>query len=310
MIGPGYTMEESVTIRPFDGSLADAEGLLGVERATFDESPYNAADVQAMLRAGPQQAWLAVQGERVAGFAIAFLVAGVRGSWWEVDLLAVHPDWRGLRLGRQLIEATTAYGGGVARQARAVVADDNYASTNAFQRAGFQIVPGVRHLLIHRTREETPRPGAWWGGRVREAAAPEEVADYLAGLSAAGPEAVPPPGPEAAGSIGMPGSGGASLLLAEESDLPGEWKVRGHAELIEVQTLLYRGIWIESVLASTQVAREALVGHVVRRASEAGLDEIGTLVHESDRAMERVLLSAGFRSLGRFQWLVAPLSGG
>jgi len=309
------TAEDSVTIRPFDGSLADAEGLLGVERATFDESPYTAAEVQAMLVEGPQRAWLAVQGSRIAGFSIAFPVTGVRGSWWEVDLLAVQPEWRGHRLGRRLIQAATAHGAGMAGQARAVVADDNGASTQAFLRAGFQMAPGTRELLIHNPLGRAQRRRARWGGRVREADTPEEVADYLSSLAAAGPDAVAPPMPLGGRPPDPGGTRGGTLLLAEQGDRLGErLKPSGYAELIEVQTLLYRGIWIESLLASGGSVRDlrpswrdVLVEEAVRRARKAGLDEIGALVNERDRPLQQALLSAGFRSLGGFRWLVAPL---
>jgi len=315
------TIENSaVTIRPFDGSLADAEGLLAVERATFDESPYTAEAVQAMLLEGPQCAWLAVQGDKIAGFSIAFLVTGVRGSWWEMDLLAVHPDWRGHRLGRRLVEAATAYGAGVARQARAVVADDNGASTQAFLRAGFQGTPGMRNLLIYRPQDratrcpKVSRPSPRWGGRVREAATPGDVAGYLACLSALGPDAVAPPDPGGAmGGMGKPGTRGVTLLLAEQGGAGTgacPYNLAGYAELIEVQTLLYRGVWIESLLASTRAAREVLVEHTLNRAREAGLDEVGALVHEHNWPLEQALLNAGFRSLGGFRWLVAQLPEG
>jgi ribosomal protein S18 acetylase RimI-like enzyme len=305
------TIEHSVTIRPFNGSLADAEGLLGVERATFSESPYTAAEVQAMLLEGPQCAWLAVRGDTIAGFAIAFLVTGVHGSWWEMDLLAVHPDWRGHRLGRRLVEAATASGARVARQARAVVADDNGASTQAFLRAGFQGAPGIRNLLIYRPQDRVRRSRTRFAGWVREAVTPEDVADCLANLSALGPEVVAPPNLGAAMGGTKLGGGGLTLLLAEQGDTLGDRRQpAGYAELIEVQTLLYHGAWIESLLASTHAAREALVEHAVNRAREAGLDEVGALVHELNRPLEQALLNAGFRSLGGFRWLVAQLPGG
>jgi ribosomal protein S18 acetylase RimI-like enzyme len=306
------TMEGPVTIRSFDGSPADAEGLLGVERATFDESPYTAAEVQAMLVDGPQRAWVAVQEDRVAGFVIGFPVTGLSGSWWEVDLLAVHPDWRGRRLGHHLIKAATDFGAGIARKARAVVAEDNGASEQAFLRAGFGVAPGRRELLIFRPGETAPRPNAQWDGRVREATGPGEVADYLAGLPALAASAAAPPDPwnEEDGAR-KAGGRGFSLLLAEQAPGPGERaQPAGYAELIQVQTLLYRGMWMESFAASTPAAREALVEHAVSRTCKAGLDEIGALVHERDQLLKRALQSAGFRSLGGFRWLVNRLPEG
>ncbi len=48
----------------------------------------------------------------VAGFVIAFSVNSRQGTWWEIDLLAVHPDRQGRGLGRQLIRAAAAGGDG------------------------------------------------------------------------------------------------------------------------------------------------------------------------------------------------------
>jgi ribosomal protein S18 acetylase RimI-like enzyme len=307
-------MEPPVTIRPFNGSLADAEGLLAVERATFDESPYTAAEVQVMLDEGPQRAWLAVRGECVAGFAIGFPVSGLRGSWWEVDLLAVHPEWRGRRLGHRLIEATMAYGADVTRKARAVVADDNSASEQAFLRAGFRVSPGARELFIFRPSESESACGqrARWSGSVREAAGRSEVTEYLASRSARGVLAAMLP--DAWGSMG--GSGEPcekepAFLVAEQGLGSGELlQPAGYAELIEVQTLLYRGTWIESLQAASNGAREALVERAVDWVCDAGLDEIGVMVHEQDWATQKALRRVGFRSLGGFRWLVAQMPHG
>ena len=47
-----------------------------------------------MLTDGPQRAWLAIADDRVAGFVVAFATTGLHGPRWEIDLLAVLPDWR------------------------------------------------------------------------------------------------------------------------------------------------------------------------------------------------------------------------
>jgi len=256
-----------VTVRAFDGSLAHAAGVLSVEKATFNESPYSAKEVRALLTAGPQRAWLALEGSSVVGFVIAFLTTGLRGSWWEIDLLAVHPTWRGRRLADRLIQAAMAFGSGLAWQARAVVADDNNASKRSFARAGFRAAPGTCNLLICRPQEHPcqPRP-------VAHVVVREESRSTL------------------------------TLLSAEWAGMPA-----GNAELIEVQTLLYHGVWIESLQAPTRVAREALIQRGVNRAREAELDEIGAMAPSSDRRLQQALRVAGFRSLGEFRWLTAPL---
>lgn len=285
-------MLRKTIIRPFDGSLADAEGLLAVEKATFNESPYSPEQVQAMLAAGPQRAWLALGEGEVVGFVLGFPTFGLRAPSWEVDLLAVHPDWTGRGLASRLIRAASAHGMTVAREARAAVATDNHASARAFTRVGFRRA-GVCELLIFRPKDQTPRPWVALGVMVQEAASLEEAAEWLQG------DTVP-------GVSGQPtterGEEALTLLLAEHQDQPD-----GYAELIEVQTLLYRGAWIESLTTSKQLVRAALSHAAANWATSAGLDEIGMMVPERDQALREALRSAGFRSLGAFDWLRAPL---
>jgi GNAT superfamily N-acetyltransferase len=271
-------------IRAFDGSLDDAEGLLMVEAATFDESPYSPEEVRGMLTAGPQQAWLAFGEGQVVGFVIGFATHGLQGTCWEIDLLAVLPAWRGHGLATRLIRAASAYGARVAPRARAVTAGDNDASRHAFVRAGFLPAPGVCHLLIQRLDGLRVRDPLTAGVDVREATDGAELSHWLPGLE------------------GPPRSPGLSLLVAEQNG-----DLAGYAELIEVETLLYRGVWIESLAARSRAARSALVREATHRASIGGLEEIGAMVPESDRALYRALREAGFRSLGAFQWLVAAL---
>jgi ribosomal protein S18 acetylase RimI-like enzyme len=282
-------------IRAFDGSLADAEGLLAVEKATFDESPYSAERVQAILTGGGQRAWLALGQGQVVGFVAAFATYGLRGPCWEIDLLAVHPDWTGLGLATRLIRAAAAHGRAAAGQVRAVVAADNLGSARAFTRAGFRR-GGTCELLIFHPEDDSPRFWVASGVTIRQVDTPEQLAALL-------PETTGLALPAGAPSNSSQGEQGRmSLLLAEQDGQPA-----GYAEVIEVQTLLYRGVWIESLAATRQQVRRALVKEVVERAIAAGLDEIGMMVPEGDPLLGEILLAAGFRSLGRFDWLTARL---
>jgi ribosomal protein S18 acetylase RimI-like enzyme len=280
---------DGTAIRPFDGSLADAEGLLAVEKATFGESPYSAEQVCDMLVKGPQRAWLAVGDGSIVGFVIAFATTGLHGTCWEIDFLAVLSAWRGRRLATRLIRAAASQGATFARWARGVVATDNPASERAFARAGFRRAEQCV-LLICRPQEQPPPPWSAPGLTVREAAGVGEVAEWLGG------EGVPD------GSGARQEAQEFTLLLAEQ-----DGQTAGYAELIEVQTLLYRGLWIESMAASTQIARAALIHSVLSQAAAAGLDEVGAMVPEGDRPWQKALLDAGFRSLGDFHWFRADL---
>jgi GNAT superfamily N-acetyltransferase len=281
-------MRDAVIIRPFHDSLADAEGLLEVERATFNESPYAASEVQAMLARGAQRAWLALVEDRVIGFVIAFVTHGLAGPCWEVDLLAVHPDWAGHRVATRLVQAAAVHGGGLAPRARAAVATDNLGSARAFLRAGFRR-QDLCELVIFRPEGRALRPWTAVGVVVREASSSREIVPLLRQESA-------PSEP------GEPDSRDLILLLAERDGQPA-----GYAELIQVQTLLYRGVWIESLVDSTPLVSAALVHGAMSWAVRAELDEVGMMIPEQELSLRETFHAAGFESLGVFDWLVATL---
>jgi ribosomal protein S18 acetylase RimI-like enzyme len=286
-------MLRTTIIRAFDGSLADAEGLLAVERATFDESPYTPEEVQTMLTHGPQRAWLALSREEVIGFVTAFATSGLSGPCWEIDLLAVHPDWTGQGLATRLIRAAGTLGPPGLRRTRAVVATNNPGSARAFMRAGFRRDARCR-LWILRPKEQPPLPWVALNIAVHEVNREDPRLTVIAG-------AARPVRPTVIASEAKQ-SPELTLLLAEHEGRP-----LGYAELLEVQTLLYRGIWLESLVASQQTAQAALVHEALNRAVAAGLDEIGMMVPERDHAVQEALRAAGFRSLGSFDWFTAAL---
>jgi ribosomal protein S18 acetylase RimI-like enzyme len=290
----------AVRIGPFNGSLEDAEGLLLVERATFDESPYSPAELQAMLAGGWQHAWLARADDEVVGFVVAFATQSLAGPCWEIDLLAVHPDWAGQGVATRLIRSASAYGAQVAPRARAVVARENEGSARAFLRAGFRPQLEAYELLIGRLRDLAPRPSVTAGVTVRRAAGPAEVLPWRPELEENRDSQRRP------GLTSEPARGRSSLLVAE-----GQGKPAGYVELIHVQTLLYRGIWIEALVAGDGAARGALVRAAVGQAAGAAMDEIGAMVPSDSPALKDALQAAGLASLGEFRWLVAdlPLAG-
>jgi len=292
-------MIESAIIRPFDGSLGDAEGLLAVERATFDECPYSPAQIRAMLAQGPQQAWLAVVEEQIVGFVIAFATTGLRGRCWEIDVLAVRSDWTRQGLATRLVRTACAYGKGTAQRARAVVATDNPASIRAFTRSGFHVDPQPCELWIYRPEDHPLHPPVTPAGQPDDVAIQEasSLAEARAWLAAA--QLLPE---QALASFSTADPGDLTLLLAERGGRPA-----GHAELVHVQTLLYRGVWIEALAASTPAARQGLIHEALNRAIAAGLDEVGTLVPKSHRPLVDALRAEGFESLGDFHWLQARL---
>jgi len=83
--------------------------------------------------------WVAEQGDLVVGFASGFQTVGLDDvPRWEVDLLAVLPEYQCLGLGRGLIEAIWADGLALnAAYARALLRADNLPAQRAFAAAGY-----------------------------------------------------------------------------------------------------------------------------------------------------------------------------
>jgi GNAT superfamily N-acetyltransferase len=275
----------------FDGSLEDAKGLLNVERATFNECPYTARQLQVMLTRGAQRAWLALDDDEMCGFVVAFPIANLQGLWWEIDLLAVHPDWEGQGIGRELIRSAAGAGSDLGCRARAVISDRNPRSARAFAAAGFQQTPDPCSLLIYRLDGPVPRGYPVPGLAVRKASGPEEIAPLLPGGVVPAEYSTLPAGVRR-----------STLLMAEQNG-----RLVGYAEVIDVQTILYRGTWIESLVAPSRTVREALVYYTLGRAESKERDEVSALVSEHGRPLQHTLLAAGFRLQGEYRWFTASL---
>jgi ribosomal protein S18 acetylase RimI-like enzyme len=272
-------------IRPFDGSRHDTEGLLAVERGTFAESPYNVDEVVHLLTNGEQRAWLAFDDGQVTGFVMAFPTCTLHGHNWEIDLVAVQPASQGQGIATELIKAAVEGAGGHSLdKARAVASTDNPASQRAFTKAGFTPDETLCHLLLYEIRGFVPRPLDPCPVTVRDLAFSAEEAGAVLRLSE--------------GLTMMPGDVLALVSRKANEILVAvrEGEIAGFAELLYVETLLYRGIWLESVIArgadwKTQVT---LISEAVERAKRKGLDEIGCLVHVENHLLREALVVQGF----------------
>ncbi len=268
------SQSSSALIRRFDPTRDDAEGILAVDRATFRDCPYDASQVRHLLTGGLLQAWVAEVGLSIAGFVVAFRTRTARGPGWEIDLLAVHPHHRGRGLATALIGAASAHPPEGTLRQRAVVATSNAASARAFRRAGFAPDPVACRLFLYFVRGRQPRPPTGAGG--------------------AHPLAVRAETP----------AGQDSCLLVARADT----QSLGQAELLPVQTLLYRGGWIEALRSHTPAARTVLVEAAIEHAKREGWDEVGCLApgqpaphRDGGWPLRRALLAAGFGDEGEYR---------
>lgn len=299
-------------LRPFNGTLDDARGILAVDRATFNDCPYSPEQIVRLLTepckgSEPSpglRAWVAEVDGAVAGFVVAFATRTLQADGWEVDLLAVHPRQRGQGLGAALIRRAVAGAAAGARRARAVTAVKNHASRRAFEAAGFRALPEPCHLMRCVLTGAAGRPSPPGVETIRPLAAGTEagVQQVLRLASASSRTA-----PEVARLV----SAGASAFLVAERD----GRVAAFVELIRVQTLLYAGVWVESlagpVLSEVEGSREAgadrLVVAAVEWARARGLSEVGCLVAARDRRLRQVFAGEGFFSEGEYLVMVRAL---
>jgi GNAT superfamily N-acetyltransferase len=295
-------------IRPFNGSRHDAEGLLAVEKETFAESPYNADEMIHFLTDREQRAWLAILEGRVTGFVTAFPTCTLHGRSWEVDLVAVQPASQKQGIATELIKAAVEGAGGhslsrsqiapagfaiqrpsdgfaICREqkcdllsldkARAAAATDNTASQRAFTKAGFIPDKVVYDLLLYEIRGFVPRPLDACSVTVRDLALSAEEAGTVLRLGEGltlRPDDV----------LALASREANEILVAVRRR-----EIVGFAELLYVQTLLYRGIWLESVIAqgADREIQAALISEAVERAKRKRLDEVGCLVQTRKRGM-------------------------
>jgi GNAT superfamily N-acetyltransferase len=121
-----------------------ATGIAQVRQAVWpdDDTADSSALDEAILDAlqdSNRVTYVAVEDDRVVGFADGFLTISAEGvPRWEVDLLAVHPEFRERKIGQKLVTASVEAGQEMgAKQGRALVQFENYASQQTFARCGF-----------------------------------------------------------------------------------------------------------------------------------------------------------------------------
>ncbi len=128
----------------------DVEGIVTVKQAVWPQEAVNPDYVAANVRNSEHTTLVAVQASKVVGFVDGFMTLSAAGiQRWEVDLLAVHPAYRGQGIAARLVVANTDAGKAVgAVGARALIGAENTASQRTFVRCGYIKSFGMYALYV------------------------------------------------------------------------------------------------------------------------------------------------------------------
>src|SRR5829696_1242757 len=92
--------------------------------------------IRQLFASDPGGAWVAEEGGRVVGAALALDREGV----WGLSLLVVLPDHQSSGIGRALLERSLEYAGG-GRRGAIILASPDHRALRAYARAGFDMHP-------------------------------------------------------------------------------------------------------------------------------------------------------------------------
>jgi ribosomal protein S18 acetylase RimI-like enzyme len=127
----------------------DVWALADVKRAVWPDDTADGALITRAISREDHRTHVTLSNGVVVGFVDGFMTTSADGlRRWEVDLLAVLPEYQGQGMGRQLIEASTEAGRELgATTARGLVQVKNTASQRAFEKCGYA-ASGVHGLYV------------------------------------------------------------------------------------------------------------------------------------------------------------------
>lgn len=213
---------------------ADAPHILNIKQAVWpSESPKGWAYIAEVIALLDHATHLAFVEGTPAGFVDGFMTYTPAGlPRWEVDLLAVHPDFRGKGIAAQLVALSTETGRvHGANFARGLVETENIASQRTFARCDYTLENQYHALMV------------------------------------------------------------GSELLIDILILPPE-----NALLTPVQTINYRGIWVEGAYQKNSF----LAGQVL--CTQYAWDLTGAVIPTSDITALQIAQELEFTLVGHYQW--------
>jgi GNAT superfamily N-acetyltransferase len=265
-------------VNPFEirraiASEADAAAIQIVEHNSLGDSSYSLVHILQLLRNPAHYPYLAWLEDNPVGFCWCFETPFSVGNRLEVDLLGVLPAYRQQHIATNLIQVarSEAQQRGI-KVFRGVIARDNLPSQHAFLSAGFSSGQEPGEMLVYRL-----------AGRKPAVSLPEHLSWRI--VPGSGYDA------EADNSSGV---FTAKLLSGV--------KLVATADCLLVNTLIYRGVWIER-LDGAEEDILLLVRALIAWCAQQALDELGILCSHyslTQSGQYEALWRAGLESWGGF----------
>jgi ribosomal protein S18 acetylase RimI-like enzyme len=260
-------------IRRAIGTVVDAVTIQQVEHHSLGDSSYSAADILQLLRNPAHYPYLAWAGDIPVGFCWCFETPLTETRRLEIDLLGVLPTYRRQGIATALLRmaCNEAKQRGIAAF-RGVVAQNNLPSQHAFTRAGLHSNSEPVEMLVYRMKNRKP-----------ELLLPDSLTWRV--VSKTGDDAV----------LGRSGEAFTAELLFGTHPV-------ASADCLSVETLVYRGVWIEQIWGEVEDTI-ILVRGLVAWSAQRALDELGILCsHDAltQPGQYEALWRAGLESWGRF----------
>jgi GNAT superfamily N-acetyltransferase len=141
-----------------DALLEDAPAIRAIKDVVWPDDATSEGYIVKVMAQSDHHTTLALVDNVPAGWVSGFMTAARDGQCrWEVDLLAVHPEFRGQGIAPRLIEVSVQAGRARgAEVARALIHVENRASQGAFARCGFALSEPTCGLYISADAPSTP----------------------------------------------------------------------------------------------------------------------------------------------------------
>ena len=131
-------------------TVADAQEIAHLIDIVWGDKP-SITTVEYVLRNDNHSTYVAEIDNGLLGFVDGFLSIAKDGTLrWELDLVAVHPDFRGQGLAKRLIEKNTTLGFSEGVDlARGLVRVDNFPVHRVFNYCGYRLQDAKQQLYVH-----------------------------------------------------------------------------------------------------------------------------------------------------------------